>query len=223
MSRRTDSSDGNSTRRGSARQLMRAVAGAGLLLALALPGPSVARAEPASGAAGDTVRAFYSELLGTMRNAAALGIRGRYHKLAPVVQHMFDLPFMTKLSIGPAWDRLTAEQQQRAVSAFGRYITAIYASRFDGYSGEQFPVLAELTNAHGVLVHTQIIKSDGEAVSIDYMTHDNDTAWQIRDIYLGGSISELATRRSEFAAILRTAGIDGLIATLNRKADELES
>jgi hypothetical protein len=33
-----------------------------------------------------------------------------------------------------------------------------------------------------------------------------------RDIYLSGSISELATRRSQFAQILRTSGIDGLIA-----------
>jgi ABC-type transporter MlaC component len=31
----------------------------------------------------------------------------------------------------------------------------------------------------------------------------------------------VATRRSEFAAILKTQGIDGLIAALNRKADTL--
>jgi len=51
--------------------------------------------------------------------------------------------------------------------------------------------------------------------------HDNDIAWQIRDIYLSGTISELATRRSEFAAILRVQGIDGLVTVLNKKADEL--
>jgi ABC-type transporter MlaC component len=38
-----------------------------------------------------------------------------------------------------------------------------------------------------------------------------------------GSISELATRRSDFAAILRNSGIEGLIATLNKKADDLGS
>jgi phospholipid transport system substrate-binding protein len=41
--------------------------------------------------------------------------------------------------------------------------------------------------------------------------------WLIFDIYLDGAISEVATRRSEFAAILKTEGIDGLIAALNRK------
>ncbi len=45
--------------------------------------------------------------------------------------------------------------------------------------------------------------------------------WLISDIYLDGAISEVATRRSEFAAILKTEGIDGLISALNRKADLL--
>ena len=41
------------------------------------------------------------------------------------------------------------------------------------------------------------------------------------DVYLDGTISELAIRHSEFAAILKSQGIDGLIAALNRKADIL--
>lgn len=206
-----------------ARPLIRTIASAGLLLVLALGNGSAAHADPAPGTASDAVRAFYGDLLDTMRNATALGARGRYQKLEPVVQRMFDLPFMIKLSIGPMWGRLTPEQKERSVSAFRRYVTATYASRFDGYSGEQFPVLGESPIKHGVLVRTQIVKSDGKPVSINYVMHDNDTAWQIRDVYLSGTISELATRRSEFATILRTTGVDGLITALNKKADELES
>jgi hypothetical protein len=41
-------------------------------------------------------------------------------------------------------------------------------------------------------------------------------------IYSAAKLSEdPATRRSEFAAILKSQGIDGLIAALNRKADIL--
>jgi ABC-type transporter MlaC component len=47
------------------------------------------------------------------------------------------------------------------------------------------------------------------------------TSGSFPDIYLDGTISEVATRRSEFAAILKNDGIDGLIAALNRKADIL--
>src|SRR5262249_36155487 len=40
---------------------------------------------------------------------------------------------------------------------------------------------------------------------------------------LDGVISEVATRRSEFGAILKNEGIDGLIAALNRKANILNA
>ena len=53
------------------------------------------------------------------------------------------------------------------------------------------------------------------------MMRQSGDAWLISDIYLDGSISELATRRSEFAAIIRGQGIGGLIVALNRKADML--
>jgi MlaC protein len=54
------------------------------------------------------------------------------------------------------------------------------------------------------------------------MRRNGDT-WLISDIYLDGAISEVATRRSEFGAILKNEGIDGLIAALNRKANILNA
>jgi len=53
------------------------------------------------------------------------------------------------------------------------------------------------------------------------MMHRNGEGWLISDIYLDGAISEVVTRRSEFAATLKNDGVDGLIAALNRKADIL--
>jgi phospholipid transport system substrate-binding protein len=181
-----------------------------------------AEGAPTSGPT-EVVRNFYGVLLDVMQHADALGPRGRYQKLEPVVRNTFDVPFMARLSIGPTWAKLTPEQKRRTVEAYTRYIAAIYASRFDAYAGEQFQVLGQQPIKHGTLIQTHIVKSNGEPVSINYVVHDNDIAWQIRDIYLSGSISELATRRSEFAATLRTNGIDALIASLNKKADDLQS
>ena len=73
------------------------------------------------------------------------------------------------------------------------------------------------------MVKSQIIKANGEPVNVDYMMRRNGDTWLISDIYLDGAISEVATRRSEFAAILKDEGIDGLIAALNRKANILNS
>lgn len=182
---------------------------------------SAAGAAPSSDPTG-VVRNFYGVLLDIMQRSAALGPKGRYQKLEPVVLGTFDVPFMARLSVGPSWRSLTPEQKRRAVQAYSRYIAAVYASRFDSYAGEQLQVLGQQQIKHGTLIKTQIIKSNGEPVAVNYVVHDNDIAWQIRDIYLSGAISELATHRSEFALILRTNGIDGLINSLNKKADDLQ-
>jgi phospholipid transport system substrate-binding protein len=170
----------------------------------------------------DVIRQFYVELQNVMQHATTLGARGRYQKLEPIVLHMFDVPYMARLSIGPSWARLATDQKRRAAQAYGRYLTALYATRFDGYSGEKFEVLSQQQIKHATMVKTRIVKSNGEPVSINFVMHDNDIAWQARDVYLDSAISEVATRRSEFNAVLRSSGIDALIASLNKKADDLQ-
>jgi phospholipid transport system substrate-binding protein len=189
------------------------------LLLLLAPSPERAFGLPPSG--GDAVRAFYATLLDTMKDGRALGRSGRYARLDPVVRRTFDIPFMARLTIGPSWAGIGDDRKQQVTVAFARYIAAVYADRFDSFSGEQLQVGGEQSAAAGTLVRSHIVKSDGESIAIDYLMRQNGNAWQIGDVYLDGSISQLATYRSEFAAILRDRGIDGLIAALNRKADLL--
>jgi len=84
-------------------------------------------------------------------------------------------------------------------------------------------VTGEQPAPSGNMVRSQIIKANGEPVKVDYLMRRNGDTWLISDIYLDGAISEVATRRSEFAAILKNGGIDGLIAALNSKTDALTS
>ena len=188
-----------------------------------LPAGLLILAAPIAPAMGPraVVQHLYATLLDTMKNAQALGIRGRYQKLEPLIFGTFDVPFMARLTIGPLWASLPPEQKYRAAQAYGRYVAAIYADRFDGYAGERLEVFGERKIPHGMLVRSQIVKSDGKPVTLNYLVHDNVIGWQIRDVYETGTISELATQRSEFARTLRTGGIEGLIAALNRKTANL--
>ena len=93
--------------------------------------PYPAHAAPASG--GDTVQRLYDALLSTMKNGRTLGQSGRFTQLEPVIRRTFDIPSMTQLSLGPSWVTLT-EAQRQLTESFGRYISAIYADRFDSYS-----------------------------------------------------------------------------------------
>jgi phospholipid transport system substrate-binding protein len=176
-------------------------------------------AAPASG--GDTVQGLYDALLSTMKNGRILGQSGRFTQLEPVIRRSFDIASMARLSVGPTWASLTEAQRQQMTESYGRYISAIYADRFDSYAGQKLEVTGEHPAPSGVMVRSEIIKANGEPVKVDYMMHRTGDSWLISDIYLDGAISEVATRRSEFAAILKKDGIDGLIAALNRKADIL--
>ena len=167
------------------------------------------------------VRGFYDTLLSTMKNGPSLGQSGRYARLAPVVDRVFDVPSMTRLAIGPSWATLPPAQQQQLVEAFRHYVAATYADRFDSWSGEQLQVTGEQPYNSDVIVQTKIVKTNGDTTTLNYLMHQNQGSWQISDVYLDGTISQLAIQRSEFHSILRREGVDGLVMALNRKTDLL--
>jgi phospholipid transport system substrate-binding protein len=178
-----------------------------------------AQAAPAGGSG--TVQGLYDALISTMKSARTLGGSGRFTQLAPVIRSSFDVASMARLSVGSSWNGLSEAQRQEVTESYGRYISAIYADRFDSYNGQKLEVTGEQPAPFGLMVNSRIIKSNGEPVEVDYVMRQNGESWLIADIYLDSAISEVATRRSEFSAILKTQGIDGLIAALNRKADVL--
>jgi phospholipid transport system substrate-binding protein len=176
-------------------------------------------AAPFSG--GDTVQRLYDALLSTMKSGRILGQSGRLMQLEPIIRRSFDIASMTRLAVGPSWTSLTEAQRQQVTESMGRYISATYADRFDSYAGQRLEVTGEQPAPFGVMVKSQIVKANGEPVKVDYMMRRNGDSWLISDIYVDGAISEVATRRSEFAAILKKEGIDGLIEALDRKANIL--
>src|SRR5690348_14561863 len=138
------------------------LAAAALALAVVIPaGP--ARAE----AGTDAVRTLYATLLNVMQNGPALGAAGRYARIEPIITRVFDLPLMTRLAVGPSWAALNPTEQQQVTQAFGRYIGAVYADRFDSYAGEKLEVTGARPSAGGTIITSRIIKSTGEPVEIN--------------------------------------------------------
>jgi len=201
-----------------ARHARRVALSSAMAALLALGIAASAGAAAAGAGAAEPVRGFYDVLLRTMTQGERLGQDGRFAALEPVVRRSFDIPYMTRMAVGPSWSTLPDAKRQELTEAFGRYITATWADRFDSYSGEKLEIGGERPYGASVLVDTRIVKPDGEPVSINYLMRRDGDAWRIGDVYLTGTISELATRRSEFSSVLRSQGVDGLIDALNRKA-----
>jgi phospholipid transport system substrate-binding protein len=206
----------NPERRSCLRSLLSAIA---ILAGFALPGHSIAAdADPAVA----TIRAFYDVLLTNMKQADQLGVQGRYDKLAPVIRATFDLDAMTRIAVGPEWTAIPPEQQKALLDSFARMTIATYANRFDGYSGESFEVDPETVSRNtGRIVRSRLLRPKEDPVTLNYLMRASGDTWKIVDIYLSGTISELATQRSEFGAILKAGGPAALIQSLRQQIDKL--
>jgi phospholipid transport system substrate-binding protein len=160
-----------------------------------------------------------------MKDAKRLSFDQRYNRLAPAIAQTFDLALMARIAVGPGWPQLTADQQQRLSAAFSRYTISVYANRFDDYGGERFEVdPTPAANPNGMLVKSWLVKSNGEKVVLNYLVHqDNAGSWRVIDVYLSGTISELATRRSEFAAVFQRDGADGLVRMIEQRTAALRT
>jgi phospholipid transport system substrate-binding protein len=179
-------------------------------------GPARA-ATDASGAIHD----FYATLTQTMHRGAQLGDKGRYDALAPAIHRDFDLSRMAQLAVGPGWANLSPAERQQVTDAFTRYTIATYASEFSKDSGLTFEVAAAHTMPYGTVIDTQLVQPDGNKTSINYLMRQNGDRWQIADIYLQGTISQVANLRSQFSAVVLRGGAQALVDTLNRKTASL--
>lgn len=188
-------------------------------LGLALPSAGAAESgQPPPEQAEAAVESLHAVLLAAMRDADALGFTGRLEKIRPVVAGLYDFAFMAEKSVGLGWRQLDEPERARLVDAFAQLAIATYAARFDGYGGERFEQLGVQTATHGtLLVKSRIVRGNGEIVELDYRLRPVDGEWRIIDVFLNGTVSELALRRAEYSGVLKRDGFDGLMRALEEK------
>ncbi|HEY3800021.1 MAG TPA: ABC transporter substrate-binding protein [Caulobacteraceae bacterium] len=196
-----------------------AAAGAAAMALLAIglaPGAHAQAGDPAAA----QIAAFDDALLATMKDAKSLGVEGRYHKLEPAVARAFDAGTMIRFAVGPGWSTIPAAQQAALTTAFERLTVAGYAKNFSGYSGETFVVQPNVVTRGPDKLVTTVVSSKGQSVTIAYRMREIGGSWKIIDVFYNGSISQLTTRRSDFAAAFAQGGAAGLLAHLNALADK---
>lgn len=187
---------------------------------------SIARADdakPAKSTAKETIEEFHAGLLDIMMHAKELGFQGRIDKLEPLMKKTFDLEFMASKTVGRVWRQLSAADQARWVNIFTRFTTANYAGRFTGFTGEEFVTIGIEDAASGTqVVLTQIVIPKEDDVQLNYRVVERDGNWKVIDVFLNGTVSELALRRSEYSAALKRSGFEQLVASVETKIKDLK-
>jgi len=168
------------------------------------------------------VERFQGNLLAVMKEADTLGVKGRYDRLVVSIEKTFYLPLMIRIASGSYWKGANQTQRSRLISAFKRMSVSKVATLFDAYAGETFEAIGEKPGPQNtLLVKTRIVIPDKPSVNLTYVAKTIKERWRLIDVIVDDGISELSVRRSEYRRVLQNEGIDGLIAILNKKADEL--
>lgn len=166
---------------------------------------------------------FHDALIATMKQGEALGMAGRFKKYEPEIDGAFDLPAMAKFTVGPTWTKMTENEHKAVIAAFRRMTVASYAHNFDIYKGQKL-VTEPKAEVRGpdYLVKSQVMSEGQKPVSLTYRLRKSGDNWKIIDV-IYEFVSQLATRRSEFASTVAAGGAAALVKKLDDLSDKFMS
>ena len=186
----------------------------GLLMLDAAPVQAQA-ADPAV----DQIQGFYDALVASMKSGGTT--KSRYDRLKPAIEKAFDLQAMTAIAIGPSWATASDADKKALTDAFARMTIANYAKNFDSYGGEKFIVEpASIARGSDHFVKSTL-KTSTDTIAFNYRMHQVGSDWKITDVLLAGNISQMAQKRSDFAATLAASGPQGLAKRMNALTDQM--
>ncbi len=142
-------------------------------------------------------------------------------RLLAIMERRAAMPRIARFAAGIAWRGMNDDQQTRFVVAFGKFLSWVYAGRFQEYTGGGPPgegfKMGRVIDAgrKGMLVKTSIIRTGAAPVVVEWLVTDRPGRVVIADFVIEG-VSMLITEREEIGSMLEARGgnVDKLIADL---------
>jgi phospholipid transport system substrate-binding protein len=217
-----------------ARRIATVLAGAAALpLLLVLASPRLALAAAETQAASSTAHGVIDTDPGLLIESAAQEMlrdldahRADYRKDPAKVNTLvdrillphFDTEYSARLVLGRHWNTATAEQRQRFVNSFYHSLLNSYGAALLDFTDNRLKVLPYKGDpaATSATVRTQVRKSDGGAVAVNYSLHRTAKGWMAWDVIIEG-ISYVKSFRDDFGAEIEQNGVESLIARLEKQ------
>ena len=132
-----------------------------------------------------------------------------------VVKNSYDLEKMGKIIIGIDWKQMDTKTQKEFINVFKRFISVNYFRRFNKINELNFEHQSIIDIEDKFKLARVILTADNEKFKIDYLLGFKNEKWKIFDVLLDGSISEVATKKSDFKKIIKEEGVSGLVKNLS--------
>lgn len=185
-----------------------------LVLAAFLSLPTAALAGPTPEATVDTLNAGLLDAMSQPESSYQV----RFDRLDPLMQAAFDYDRMAEVAVGKYWTGFSEAERTRYLDLFTEISVAAAANRFRETSGVSFTTTGTRPGPQGtIMVDTALKVGQGEARQISYLMQETAGDWRAIDVYYEGTVSELATKRSEYTSVIKMQGVQGLLAIMEKK------
>ena len=127
----------------------------------------------------------------------------------------FDTEYAARLVLGKHWRTATPEQRQRFVNAFYRSLLENYGAALVEFTADRMVVLPFRgdESADRVTVRTEVKRSDGTRVPVNYSMRKTEQGWKAWDVTIEG-ISYVKNFRSDFGTEIDQKGLEAVIRRL---------
>ena len=137
------------------------------------------------------------------------------------VKQNYNSEKMLSMIIGNQWKKVSNKKRKEIINIFEEYIAKNYVRRFSKMKDFSFIENKEQNVGKFVMVRSNLVIGKKEKVSISYLLSNDQNRWKIFDVLLAGSVSEIATKKSEFKSFIKGGNIDPLIDALKKKNKDL--
>ncbi len=167
----------------------------------------------------EKIAEFHATLLDMMKSAASR--HDKVLNLEKVVDTLFDVPTISRISLGRTWSTLDAEAKAQFVARLRQLITVTYVDRFGEFNNQKFLTLGVVEAPRGWLVKTELTRASGGIVPLDYYFREDKVYNVVAD-----GVSDLSLRRADYSSIIKEQGYEGLLAhidaSIESQADDRE-
>ena len=143
-------------------------------------------------------------------------------KVQSVIRNTYNIERMLALIIGEVWKKSISKDKIALKKVFEEYIAKNYILRFKNIKSLEFEKL-EINQAgkNYRMAKTKLIINSKDIVPLNYLLDQTNNSWKIFDVLIDGSISEIATKKSEFINFTNQGNVKPLVEALREKNSTL--
>ena len=140
----------------------------------------------------------------------------RKKELSTLLQEKFDMKFISKVIVGKEISKNTPQKKLDIFSdIFETHIVNVYSSQLGTYKGQKFSVKKTDIKKNDAFVYSTIESPEYPIINIVWRVRDRKNGLKVIDMQIEG-VSLLRTKKNDFAMILNSEGLDGLITKLEK-------